>query len=73
MSLATKICREQYLLDKDDFEGIIVDLHGEDKTRILTQGEWEAIAKEIVGRVDNFLDNLLQEVVDDYLDGGYTD
>ena len=73
MSVATQVCKEQYLLDKDDFEGIIVDLHGVDKTRTLTRSEWESVAKEIVGRMDNFFDNLIQNVVLDYLDGGHTE
>jgi hypothetical protein len=73
MSIATQVCKEQYNLEKEEFESIIVDLHGPDKTRTLTRSEWESVAKEIVGRMDNFFDELIQIVVLDYLDGGHTD
>jgi hypothetical protein len=69
MSLSTEVCRTQYNLEKDDFEGIIFDLHREEI--VLTHGQWEAIAKEIVGRMDNFVEGLLTDLASDVLDGNY--
>jgi len=67
--MSTEVCKTQYNLEKDDFEGIIFDLHREEI--VLTQSQWEAIAKEIVGRMDNFVENLLTELVHDVIDGDY--
>ena len=69
MSLSTEVCETHYNLEKDDFEGIVFDLH---QVKVeLTQGQWEEVAKEIVGRMDNFVEGLLSEIANDFLDGAY--
>ena len=67
--MSTEVCKTQYNLEKDDFEGIIFDLHREEI--VLTQGQWEEVAKEIVGRMDNFVEGLLTDLASDVLDGVY--
>ena len=36
---------------------------------LLTDKEWEKIGSEIEERVENFIDGLLQQLIQDYLDG----
>jgi hypothetical protein len=38
----------------------------------LTDEEWKNIASEIEGRVENFVDGLLAELVQDYCDGVFS-
>jgi hypothetical protein len=37
--------------------------------KAITDEEWKNVASEIEGRVNNFLDGLLAELVQDYYDG----
>ena len=67
--MSTRVCSEQYRLDKSDFEGIIKDLHQEEI--VLTDGQWIEIAREIVGRMDNFVEVLLSDIANDVIDGNY--
>ena len=67
--MSTRVCSEQYNLDKSDFEGIIKDLHQEEI--VLTDGQWTEIAREIVGRMDNFVEVLLSDIANDVIDGNY--
>ena len=69
MSLSTEVCKTHYNLDKSDFEGLIVDVCQE--TIVLTDSQWEAIAKEIVGRLDNFMEAFLTDLIHDVCDGEY--
>jgi hypothetical protein len=39
----------------------------------LTDKEWENINKEIEGRLENFIDGLLAELVQDYCDGIFSE
>ena len=51
-----------YGIDKENFESYIDQSL---ETRI-TDVEWTVALDEIVGRVDNYLDNLLESLVEDY-------
>ena len=37
----------------------------------ITDSQWEAIADEIRGRVENYLDGLLESLLQDYREGEY--
>ena len=37
----------------------------------ITDSQWEAIADDIVGRAENFIDELLELVIQDYKEGTY--
>jgi len=37
----------------------------------ITDSQWEAIADDIVGRAENFIDELLELVIQDYNEGTY--
>jgi hypothetical protein len=38
----------------------------------LTDKEWEKVGSEVEGRVENFVDGLLAELVQDYYDGVFS-
>jgi hypothetical protein len=38
----------------------------------LTDKEWEIVGSEVEGRVENFVDGLLAELVQDYYDGVFS-
>jgi hypothetical protein len=38
----------------------------------LTDEEWKNVASEVEGRVENFVDGLLAELVQDYCDGVFS-
>lgn len=38
----------------------------------LTDKEWDNVGNEVEGRVENFLDGLLTELVADYFDGAFS-
>ena len=56
-------------ITKEQFEGWI-DEGNFDKT-ILSDSQWKAIKEEIEGRVNNFLDNLLADIIVDFNEGFY--
>ena len=56
-------------ITKEQFEGWI-DEGNFDKT-ILSDSQWKAIKEEIEGRVNNFLDNLLADIIVDFNEGIY--
>jgi hypothetical protein len=37
----------------------------------ITDSQWEAIADDIVGRAENYIDELLELVIQDYKEGTY--
>ena len=37
----------------------------------ITDSQWEVIADDIVGRAENFIDELLELVIQDYKEGTY--
>jgi len=39
----------------------------------ITDSQWEAIAGDIVGRAENFIDELLELVIQDYKEGTYNE
>lgn len=43
----------------------------EDNGIVLTDSQWSKIADELEGRVANFLDNLLSEIIVDIISGVY--
>ena len=53
--------------DKENFESWISD----DLDFKLTDAQWEAIADEIDGRTENYLDAMISAVVQDFRDGMY--
>ena len=51
-----------YGIDKENFESYIdqsLDKH-------ITNEQWQAVMDEIQGRVDNYIDGLLESLVEDY-------
>lgn len=51
-----------YGIDKENFESYIdqsLDKH-------ITDEQWQAVMDEIQGRVDNYIDGLLESLVEDY-------
>jgi hypothetical protein len=53
---------DAYGIDKENFESYIDNTLD---TRI-TDEQWELVQDEIVGRVDNYIDNLLESLAQDY-------
>lgn len=39
----------------------------------ITESQWNAIADDIVGRAENFIDELLELVIQDYKEGTYNE
>ena len=62
------VCQNQYRLTKQSFQDLIED---QKETYVVTDEVWERVAGEIVGRMDNFVENLLTDLVHDVLDGDY--
>ena len=58
-----------YGIDKENFESYI-DQTGQ---TIISDETWEKVANEIGGRVDNFMDELLELLSKDYLEGEFDD
>lgn len=56
-----------YGIDKENFETFV----DESGLTVISDEVWDAIADEIQGRVDNFMDELLDCIAQDYLDGEY--
>lgn len=68
MLMNTIVCQNQYRLTKQSFQDLIEDQR---EQYVVTDEVWERVAGEIVGRMDNFVENLLTELVHDVLDGDY--
>lgn len=51
-----------YGIDKENFESYI----DQSLNTHITDAQWEAVMDEINGRVDNFIDGLLELLVEDY-------
>ena len=64
----TIVCQNQYRLTKQSFQDLIEDQR---EQYVITDEVWERVAGEIVGRMDNFVENLLTDLVHDVLDGDY--
>jgi hypothetical protein len=58
---------ENLEFDKENFESWI----DESMSIKLTNDQWEKIVDELDGRVANFLDNLIYDVVQDFKEGIY--
>jgi hypothetical protein len=56
-----------FVIDKENFESYI----DESGLTVLDDDVWEMIAEEIQGRVDNFMEELIPLIVEDYLNGEY--
>jgi hypothetical protein len=56
-------------IDKENFESYLA----EDLSEKLTDAQWATIKREIEGRVENFLDELLENLVQDYNEGLFDD
>jgi hypothetical protein len=56
------LMNDAYGIDKENFESYIDNTLD---TRI-TDEQWELVQDEIVGRVDNYIDNLLESLAQDY-------
>jgi hypothetical protein len=54
-------------ISKEAFEQFIDTTGG----TVLTPEEWEKVSNEIEGRVENYLDGLLADIVEDYKDGNF--
>jgi hypothetical protein len=54
-------------ISKEAFEQFIDATGG----TVLTPEEWEKVSDEIGGRVENYLDGLLADIVEDYKDGHF--
>ena len=39
----------------------------------ITESQWNAIADDIIGRAENFIDELLELVIQDYKEGTYNE
>ena len=62
-----RIALQALEFDKENFE-TWVDMDG---NVTLTDAQWEAIANEIDGRTENYLDAMISAVVQDFRDGMY--
>jgi hypothetical protein len=51
-----------YGIDKENFESYI----DQSLNTHITDAQWEAVMDEINGRVDNYIDGLLESLVEDY-------
>ena len=71
MLMNSIVCQNQYRLTKASFQDLIEDQKGLGEHYVLTDEVWERVAGEIVGRMDNFVENLLTDLVHDVLDGDY--
>ena len=58
---------EDLAFDKENFESW-VDMSLETK---LTDEQWERVREELDGRVENYLDEMIYQVVLDYRDGAF--
>jgi len=68
MLMNSVVCQNQYRLTKQSFQDLIEDQR---ETYVVTDEVWERVAGEILGRMDNFVENLLTELVHDVIDGDY--
>ena len=60
---------ENLEFDKENFESWV----DESMSTKLTNDQWEKIVDELDGRVHNFLDNLIYDVVQDFKEGVYSE
>lgn len=58
---------EDLEFDKENFESWV----DESMSTKITNDQWEQIVSELDGRVHNFLDNLIYDVVQDFKEGVY--
>jgi hypothetical protein len=68
MLMNAVVCQNQYRLTKQSFQDLIEDQR---ETYVVTDEVWERVAGEIVGRMDNFVEELLTDLVHDVIDGEY--
>ena len=58
---------EDLVFDKENFE-IWVDESGD---TVLTDEQWDKVREELDGRCENFLDEMIYQVVLDFREGNY--
>lgn len=58
---------EDLVFTKEQFETWV----SEDGSSVVTKKQWEKIVDDLDGRVHNFLDNLIYDVVVDFREGVY--
>jgi hypothetical protein len=58
---------EDLAFDKENFESWV----DETLNTKISETQWEAIRQELDGRVENFLDEMIYQVVLDYREGNY--
>ncbi len=53
---------DAYGIDKENFESYI----DQSLNTHITDAQWDQVRDEILGRVDNYIDGLLESLVEDY-------
>jgi hypothetical protein len=53
---------DAYGIDKENFESYI----DQSLNTHITDAQWDLVRDEILGRVDNYIDGLLESLVEDY-------
>lgn len=65
------VISNQHRLTLDRFQDLIEEAQGLGEEYVLTEAVWERVSGEILGRVDNYIDELLVDLVQNVLDGDY--
>lgn len=65
------VLQNQYRLTQDRFQDLIEEGQGLGEEYVLTEAVWERVSGEILGRVDNYIEELLVDLVQNVLDGDY--
>ena len=71
MLMNSLVLQNQYRLTQDRFQDLIEEGQGLGEHYTLTEAVWERVSGEILGRVDNYIDELLLDLVQNVLDGEY--
>jgi hypothetical protein len=71
MLMNSLVLQNQYRLTQDRFQDLIEEEQGLGEEYVLTEAVWERVSGEILGRVDNYIDGLLLDLVQNVLDGDY--
>ena len=65
------VVSNQHRLTQDRFQDLIEEHQGIGENYVLTEAVWERVSGEILGRVDNYIEELLVDLVQNVLDGDY--
>jgi hypothetical protein len=71
MLMNSLVCQNQHRLTQDSFQDLIEQNQGIGENYVLTEEVWDRVAGEVVGRMDNFMEELLLVLVQNVLDGDY--